>query len=141
MYEGLKASEGERRRIRINSVLNSVGRRGPGWGNALGAMALMWSVFETIAYNARDTDDVLNPAGAGLVTGCIFRSTAVTLPADSNPTLHPREWLLSKCSRECGPTLAGFLKMSVRCLLTGAQDGRGDRTWAGSRVRCRRSSK
>lgn len=36
--EGLRTSQGERRRIRINSVLNSMGRRGPGWGNSLGCV-------------------------------------------------------------------------------------------------------
>ena len=76
LYEGLKASQGERQRIRINSVLNSMGKRGPGWGNGLGAMALMWSVFETIAYTSRGVDDMLNPAGAAVITGGLFRITA-----------------------------------------------------------------
>jgi import inner membrane translocase subunit TIM23 len=38
LVEGLRASQGERRRIRINSVLNSMGKRGPGWGNSLGCV-------------------------------------------------------------------------------------------------------
>ncbi|KAL1523696.1 hypothetical protein AB1Y20_018633 [Prymnesium parvum] len=76
LYEGLKASQGERRRIRINSVLNCMSQRGPGWGNSLGSIALMWSVFETIAYSWRGTDDLLNPAGAAVVTGALYRSTA-----------------------------------------------------------------
>ena len=38
LVEGLRSSQGERRRIRINSVLNSIGRRGPGWGNGLGCV-------------------------------------------------------------------------------------------------------
>lgn len=38
LVEGLRTSQGERRRIRINSVLNSMGRRGPGWGNSLGCV-------------------------------------------------------------------------------------------------------
>jgi len=76
LYEGLKASQGERQRIRINSVLNQMGRRGPGWGNGLGAMALMWSVFETLAFTVRGEDDVLNPIGAALVTGSLYKSFA-----------------------------------------------------------------
>lgn len=75
-YEGLKVSQGERQRIRINSVLNCMGKRGPGAGNGLGAIALMWSVFETIAYTSRGVDDLLNPAGAAAVTGFLYRSTA-----------------------------------------------------------------
>ena len=38
LVEGLRSSQGERRRIRINSVLNSMGKRGPGWGNSLGCV-------------------------------------------------------------------------------------------------------
>lgn len=38
LFEGLRGSVGERRRIRINSVLNAVGRRGPLWGNSLGCI-------------------------------------------------------------------------------------------------------
>ena len=38
LVEGLRSSQGERRRIRINSVLNAMGRRGPGLGNSLGCV-------------------------------------------------------------------------------------------------------
>ena len=38
LFEGLRGSVGERRRIRINGVLNHVGRFGPGWGNSLGCL-------------------------------------------------------------------------------------------------------
>ena len=38
LVEGLRTSQGERRRIRINSVLNAMGRRGPGLGNSLGCV-------------------------------------------------------------------------------------------------------
>jgi len=76
LVEGLRASQGERRRIRINSVLNSMGRRGPGWGNSLGCVAMMCSILESAAYNIRDTDDLLNPVGAGCLTGVIYKITS-----------------------------------------------------------------
>ena len=38
MFQGLRGTVGERRRIRINSVLNGVGRSGPLWGNSLGCI-------------------------------------------------------------------------------------------------------
>lgn len=81
--EGLRESQGERRRIRINSVLNAVGRKGPGWGNSLGCIAMLTSIFESIAYNARGVDDLFNPAGAAALTGTLYKITAgpkVALP-------------------------------------------------------------
>merc|ERR1712196_169745 len=74
--QGLRDSVGERRRIRINSVLNATGRRGPGWGNSLGCIAMMGSIFESIAYNVRGEDDILNSVGAGALTGALYKSTA-----------------------------------------------------------------
>mmetsp|Transcript_25277 Transcript_25277/g.51351 ORF Transcript_25277/g.51351 Transcript_25277/m.51351 type:complete len:204 (-) Transcript_25277:199-810(-) len=76
LLEGIRNSQGERRRIRINSVLNSMGRRGPGWGNSLGCLAMMCSILESLAYNVRDTDDLLNPVGAGCLTGVIYKITS-----------------------------------------------------------------
>lgn len=82
--EGLKKSQGDRQRIRVNQVLNATGRKGPGWGNSLGCLAMMYSCFETLAFTVRETDDLLNPAGAAAITGCIFKITQgprVALPA------------------------------------------------------------
>ena len=36
---------------------------------------MMCSIFESLAYNVRDTDDLLNPAGAAAVTGMIYKAT------------------------------------------------------------------
>lgn len=73
---GLRDSVGERQRIRVNAVLNSWAKSGPGLGNSLGCIAMMTSLFESIAYNARGTDDILNPVGAAALTGAIFKSQA-----------------------------------------------------------------
>ena len=73
---GLSESAGERQRIRTNRVLNAIGMRGPRWGNSLGCLAMMGSIFESLAYNVRGTDDLLNPAGAAALTGTIFMSTS-----------------------------------------------------------------
>jgi len=75
-YQGLRDSAGERQRIRINSVLNATGKRGPGLGNTLGCIAMMCSIFESIAYNVRGEDDLLNPAGAAALTGALYKITA-----------------------------------------------------------------
>ena len=36
---------------------------------------MMCSIFESLAYNVRDTDDLLNPAGAAALTGMIYKAT------------------------------------------------------------------
>ena len=76
LQEGLRATAGERQRIRINGVLNAVGKQGPGLGNGLGCLAMMYSIFESLAYNVRGEDDLLNPIGAGVLSGAIYKSTA-----------------------------------------------------------------
>ncbi len=75
-YHGLATTANERQRIRINAVLNNMGKRGPGWGNSIGCLGMMFSFFESVAYNARGTDDLLNVAGAGAVSGAILKSAA-----------------------------------------------------------------
>jgi len=76
LVRGLADSRGERQRIRMNRVLNSMGSRGPGLANSLGCVAMMCSIFESLAYNVRGTDDILNPAGAAALTGMLYKSTA-----------------------------------------------------------------
>uniref|UniRef100_A0A7S3TJ48 Mitochondrial import inner membrane translocase subunit TIM23 n=1 Tax=Strombidinopsis acuminata TaxID=141414 RepID=A0A7S3TJ48_9SPIT len=72
--EGLKNSQGDRQRIRINAVLNSTGKHGPNLGNSIGCLGMMFSLFETIAYNIRGEDDLLNVIGAGALAGGVFKS-------------------------------------------------------------------
>lgn len=76
VVEGLRQSAGERQRIRVNKVLNATGMRGPRWGNSLGCIAMMCSIFESIAYNVRGEDDLLNPAGAAALTGTLYKITS-----------------------------------------------------------------
>ncbi|EOD06620.1 hypothetical protein EMIHUDRAFT_121264 [Emiliania huxleyi CCMP1516] len=76
LYEGLKSSTGERQRIRINAVLNATGKHGPGLGNSVGCLGMMFSTFETLAFNFRGEDDMLNVMGAGALAGGIFKSQA-----------------------------------------------------------------
>ena len=88
LVEGLRTSQGERRRIRINSVLNSMGRRGPGWGNSLGCVGafqqpLLCPCLSHPAIgveSASDPDKCVSPIG-------------VRAPV-SNDVLHPGECCL-----------------------------------------------
>ena len=76
LVQGLNESKNQRQRIRINAVLNATGKMGPNWGNAAGCLGMMFSFFESVAFNLRGTDDLLNVAAAGALTGGIFKSTA-----------------------------------------------------------------
>jgi len=74
--QGLRESAGERQRIRINAILNATGKRGPGLANSLGCIAMMCSIFESLAYNIRGEDDLLNPAGGAALTGMLYKITS-----------------------------------------------------------------
>ena len=37
---------------------------------------MMCSIFESLAYNVRGTDDLLNPAGAAALTGGLYKITS-----------------------------------------------------------------
>merc|ERR1712146_798580 len=97
VYEGFKSSVGERQRIRTNAVLNAAGRHGPGLANSLGCVAMMWSVFDSLAVTVRGTDDMFNPVGAAAVTGLIFKSGAGARVAGASGLglvrLPPSQWL------------------------------------------------
>lgn len=41
---------------------------------------MMFSVFESLAYNVRGEDDMLNVIGAGALAGGVFKSQAVSVP-------------------------------------------------------------
>ena len=56
------------------------------------AAAMMCSIFESLAYNIRETDDLLNPVGAACLTGTIYKVTAVrarALPRRAGMCLRP----------------------------------------------------
>jgi import inner membrane translocase subunit TIM23 len=76
LYAGLRESSGQLRRLRINAVLNSTNRFGPNLGNQLGAVALIFSVVETLATTVRDEQDIFNPMGAGFATGLLYKMSA-----------------------------------------------------------------
>ena len=78
--EGWKSSPSRRMKIRINSVLNGMGKRGSRAGNALGTVALLYSGFEALADTVeieRYTGgyDVVNPIAAAVLTGMLYKST------------------------------------------------------------------
>ena len=56
---------------------------------------MMCSIFESIAYNVRGEDDLLNPAGAAALTGALYKITAVRCAAAARS---PASCLPAACS-------------------------------------------
>lgn len=77
MYEGLKSSPSPALKIRVNTVLNSMTRRGPFLGNSAGVMALMYNGINGAIARGRGQYDPVNSVVAGAVTGAVFKSTGI----------------------------------------------------------------
>ncbi|KAF9356430.1 Mitochondrial import inner membrane translocase subunit tim23 [Mortierella sp. AD094] len=76
LYEGARSSPSPALKIRLNTVLNSMTRRGPFIGNSAGVMALMYNGINATIGKSRGGHDPLNSVAAGALTGAIFKSTA-----------------------------------------------------------------
>lgn len=76
MIEGLQKSPvGSPPKLRLNSVLNSMTRRGPFLGNSAGVLAMVYNgVNSTIGYY-RGKHDAGNSLVAGALSGMLFKST------------------------------------------------------------------
>jgi len=75
--QGLREAEsGESVKLRVNRVLNSGGQGGRRLGNSLGVLGLIFAGLESGMTYARDTDDLVNSAVAGLGTGAIYKAAA-----------------------------------------------------------------
>ncbi|KAG0347049.1 Mitochondrial import inner membrane translocase subunit tim23 [Podila humilis] len=75
-YEGLRSSPSPAFKVRLNTVLNSMTRRGPFIGNSAGVMALMYNGINGAVSRARGEYDPINSVVAGALTGAVFKSTA-----------------------------------------------------------------
>lgn len=68
-------------KLRLNSALNAITRRGPFLGNSAGVVAMMYNgINSTIGYY-RGKHDSLNSVAAGGISGAVFRSTRGVRPA------------------------------------------------------------
>lgn len=77
LREGLVNAPSSKMRVQLNSILNNSGRYGSRWGNALGVVAVIYSLYEGLA-DSYDIDDYTGPIqpaapllGAGL-TGATY---------------------------------------------------------------------
>ncbi|KAI8378953.1 Tim17/Tim22/Tim23/Pmp24 family-domain-containing protein [Blakeslea trispora] len=75
MFEGLKKSTGAPR-VRLNTTLNTITRRGPGVGNAVGVIAMVYNGANSMLDYSRGTHDIFNSVAAGAAAGALFKSTA-----------------------------------------------------------------
>ena len=70
-----KLPQGTPPKLRLNSVLNNITRRGPFLGNSAGVIAMVYNgINSTIGY-ARGRHDAANSVVAGALSGMLFKST------------------------------------------------------------------
>ncbi|KAG2183033.1 hypothetical protein INT44_006014 [Umbelopsis vinacea] len=81
LAEGVKKGAGSpNMKIRLNTTLNSITRRGPGLGNSVGVIAMIYNGTNAMIGAARGEHDIFNSITAGAISGAIFKSTAGVKP-------------------------------------------------------------
>ncbi|KAH7326376.1 mitochondrial import inner membrane translocase subunit tim23 [Stachybotrys elegans] len=75
LSEGLRRSEGQPPKLRLNSVLNAVTRRGPFLGNSAGAVAIVYNIINWNIGYLRGKHDAANTIAAGTLAGAVFKCT------------------------------------------------------------------
>lgn len=80
LQEGLRRSAGQPPKLRLNSVLNAVTRRGPFLGNSAGVVAIMYNCLNSLMGHVRGKHDAANSVLAGFLSGMAFRSTRGARP-------------------------------------------------------------
>lgn len=80
LQEGLRRSNGQPPKLRLNSVLNAVTRRGPFLGNSAGVIAMVYNGFNSYIGYVRGKHDSANSIAAGMLSGMIFKCTRGVRP-------------------------------------------------------------
>ena len=80
LQEGLRRSAGQPPKLRLNSVLNAVTRRGPFLGNSAAVIAMVYNGFNSFIGHVRGKHDSANSVMAGALSGMIFKSTRGVRP-------------------------------------------------------------
>lgn len=75
LQEGLRRSAGQPPKLRLNSVLNAVTRRGPFLGNSAGVVAITYNCINSQIGYLRGRHDAANSVVAGALSGMLFKST------------------------------------------------------------------
>ncbi|RKF80103.1 Mitochondrial import inner membrane translocase subunit tim23 [Golovinomyces cichoracearum] len=80
LQEGLRRSTGQPPKLRLNSALNAITRRGPFLGNSAGVIALIYNGINSFIGHVRGKHDSVNSVMAGALSGMIFKSTKGVRP-------------------------------------------------------------
>ncbi|KAL1888738.1 Mitochondrial import inner membrane translocase subunit tim23 [Sporothrix stenoceras] len=80
LQEGLRRSAGQPPKLRLNSVLNAVTRRGPFLGNSAGVVAICYNCINSYIGYVRGRHDAMNSVLAGGLSGMLFKSTRGVRP-------------------------------------------------------------
>jgi len=75
LQEGLRRSSGQPPKLRLNSVLNAITRRGPFLGNSAGVVAICYNLMNSYFGYVRGKHDAANTIAAGALSGMLFKST------------------------------------------------------------------
>jgi mitochondrial import inner membrane translocase subunit TIM23 len=75
LQEGLRRSANQPPKLRLNSVLNAVTRRGPFLGNSAGVVAITYNLLNSGIGYVRGKHDSFNTIVAGGLSGMVFKST------------------------------------------------------------------
>lgn len=80
LQEGLRRSANQPPKLRLNSVLNAVTRRGPFLGNSAGVIAMVYNGINSYIGYVRGKHDSANSIAAGALSGMVFKSTRGVRP-------------------------------------------------------------
>ncbi|KAJ2552898.1 Mitochondrial import inner membrane translocase subunit tim23 [Coemansia sp. RSA 1933] len=72
-FEGMRSQHGHNFKLRLNSVLNSMTRRGPFVANSLGVLAMFYSTINYSIGRYRGKRDQYNSMGAAAISGMLFK--------------------------------------------------------------------
>lgn len=67
-------------KLRLNSALNAITRRGPFLGNSAGVIAMVYNGFNSTIGHYRGKHDAVNSVAAGALSGMLFKSTRGVRP-------------------------------------------------------------
>ncbi|KAJ1790142.1 Mitochondrial import inner membrane translocase subunit tim23 [Coemansia sp. RSA 2399] len=73
LLEGMRSQHGHNFKLRLNSVLNSMTRRGPFVANSLGVLAMFYNTINYSIGSYRGKRDRYNSIGAAAISGVLFK--------------------------------------------------------------------
>lgn len=103
LQEGLRRSASQPPKLRLNSVLNAVTRRGPFLGNSAGVIAMVYNGFNSFLGAQRGKHDSANSIIAGALSGMLFKSTRGLRPMMISGGVVASvagAWAVSSCNKE-----------------------------------------